>query len=314
MTSVTRAEIPVSKSIHNYATGKQKILGHLALILFATLIAGSFSLGSIAAPYLEPAALNAVRFFIGASLIGIACHFVLPGGLTVPPAPWRFLVLGAFMAIYFVTMFAALQTTTPVATGAVFTLVPFMTAVSGYLILRQNSKPLVLVALAIGAIGSVWVIFRGDVQAILGFEIGQGELIFFIGCIGHAIYAPLIKKFNRGEPLILFTFWTVVGILLFIAAYGVNDILATDWTNIPLFVWGVIAYLATFTTAVTFYLIKFASMRLPAAKVLAYGYLVPVIVIVMEGLAGHGWASMTVLIGAIVIVLGLAILVISPDE
>lgn len=307
-------ETPVSESIHNYAIGKQKILGHLALVLFATLIAGSFSLGSIAAPYLEPAALNAVRFFIGASLIGIACHFVLPGGLTVPPAPWRFLVLGAFMAIYFVTMFAALQTTTPVATGAVFTLVPFMTAVSGYLILKQNSKPLVLFALAVGAIGSVWVIFRGDLQAILGFHVGQGELIFFIGCIGHAIYAPLIKKFNRGEPLILFTFWTVVGILLFITAYGINDILATDWTNIPLFVWGVIAYLATFTTAVTFYLIKFASMRLPAAKVLAYGYLVPVIVIVMEGLAGHGWASMTVLIGAIVIVLGLVILVVSPDE
>jgi len=265
----------VSKSVHNYAIGKQKVLGHLALVVFAILIAGSFSLGSIAAPYMEPAALNAVRFLIGAGLIGIFCHFVLPEGLTVPPAPWRFLVLGGFMALYFLTMFTALQITTPVATGAIFTLVPFMTAGFGYLILKQKSKPMMLFALTVGAIGSVWVIFRGDLQAILGFEVGRGELIFFVGCVGHAIYAPLIKRFSRGEPLILFTFWTVVGIFLFVAAYGFNDILATDWTNIPLFVWGVIMYLATFTTAVTFYLLKYASLRLPAAKVLAYAYLVP---------------------------------------
>lgn len=309
-----RVKMRVSAPEHNYATGKQKILGHLALIMFASLIAGSFSLGGIAAPYLEPSALNAVRFLIGAVLIAVPCHFILPGGVYFPPAPWRFLILGSLMALYFITMFAALQTTTPVATGAVFTLVPFMTAGFGYLILRQPSKPLMLFALTVGAIGSVWVIFRGDLEAILGFHVGEGELIFFAGCVGHAIYAPLIKKFSRGEPLILFTLWTVIGIFIFVAVYGFNDIIATDWTNIPLFVWGVIAYLATFTTAVTFYLLKFASLRLPAAKVLAYAYLVPVIVIVLEGVAGHGWTSMSVAVGAVVIVMGLVILVVSPDE
>lgn len=307
-----RAE--TSKPKHDYAVGKQKILGHLALIVYASLIAGSFSAGSLAVPYMEPAALNAVRFFIGASLIGITCHFILPGGLVIPPAPWRFLALGAPMALYFLTMFVALKITTPVATGAVFTLGPFMTAITAYLILAQKVKPLVLFALVVGAIGSVWVIFRGDLDAIFGFKIGQGELIFFFGCLGHAIYAPLIKRLNRGEPLILFTFWTVVGTLLFIAAYGFNDILATDWANIPLFVWGVIAYLATFTTAMTFYLVQFASLRLPAAKVMAYAYLVPVVVIMLEGLAGHGWASTSVLAGIAVIVLGLVILVVSPDQ
>lgn len=304
----------VSETVHNYATGKQKILGHLALILFASLIAGSFSLGGMAASHIEPAALNAVRFLIGASFIGIACHFFLPGGLVVPPDPWRFLVLGAPMALYFVTMFIALQTTTPVATGAVFTLGPFMAAGFGYLILGQKSKPLVLFALGVGAIGSVWVIFRGDLNAIINFQVGRGELIFFFGCIGHAIYAPMIKRLNRGEPLMLFTFWTVAATCLFIAIYGFSDILATDWPNVPLFVWGVIGYLATFTTAVTFYLIQFASLRLPAAKVLAYAYLTPVFVIVLEGLAGHGWTSVSVLIGSIVIVMGLVILVVSPDQ
>lgn len=38
--------------------------GHLAMLLFSALVAGSFSLGSLAANEIAPAALNAVRFLI----------------------------------------------------------------------------------------------------------------------------------------------------------------------------------------------------------------------------------------------------------
>jgi len=61
-------------------------------------------------------------------------------------------------------------------------------------------------------------------------------------------------------------------------------------------------------TAVCFFLIQFASAHLPAAKVIAYGYLVPALVIVLEGIAGHGWATLSVAAGALVTVLGLLVL------
>ena len=55
--------------LHNaaLATGREKLLGHLAMLLFAALIAGSFSLGHKAAPHIGAAALNAISFhaFIG---------------------------------------------------------------------------------------------------------------------------------------------------------------------------------------------------------------------------------------------------------
>ena len=46
--------------------------GHLAMLAFSALVAGSFSLGALAAPFVDPAALSALRFAIAAVLVGVA--------------------------------------------------------------------------------------------------------------------------------------------------------------------------------------------------------------------------------------------------
>ncbi len=104
-----------------------------------------------------------------------------------PAAPWRFGINGFLTAVYFVTMFIALTMTKPVATSAVYTLVPLMTAVTAFFIVGQRSGPAVLLSLVLAGAGAIWVIFRGDLQALLGFDVGQGELIYFVGCIAYAI-------------------------------------------------------------------------------------------------------------------------------
>ena len=46
--------------------------------------------------------------------------------------------------------------------------------------------------------------------------------------------------------------------------------LATDWAALPAIVWITLAYIVVFATMVSSYLLAFASLRLPAAKVMAY--------------------------------------------
>lgn len=297
-----------------HAIGRERLFGHLAMVLFAALIAGSFSLGKLAVPYIEPAPLNAIRFLFGTILMGAVAFGLRGNPLAMPPAPWRFGVLGALMAAYFVTMFVALTMTAPVSTSAVFTLMPIMTAFFGFLILQQVVRPVVGLSLLLAGIGSVWVIFDGDLDALLRFDVGQGELTYFAGCVCHAIYAPLVRKFNRGEPLSVLTFFTLAATTIWIAAYGTPEILAMDWTALPPIVWWTLAYLAIFPTATTFFLVQYASIRLPSSKVLAYGYLTPIFVILLEGLAGHGWVTLSVALGALVTCLGLAVLYFVPDN
>jgi len=217
------------------------------------------------------------------------------------------------MATFFIAMFKALAMADPVSLGAVFTLMPLMAAILGWPLLGQVPGGVVVASLLVAGSGAIWVVFRGDVQAIAAFRIGPGELLFMGGVACHALFAVMIKKLGRGEPVVLSTFWTLVTVGLCISLYGVRDIAATDWAGLPALVWLVILYLATFTTAGTFFLIQFAAPRLPASKVLAYNYLMPSIIILYEGLLGHGWAKPAVAAGAGVTVLGLVLLGMTRD-
>lgn len=137
--------------------------GHLAMLMFSALVAGSFSLGVMVANEVAPEALMAARFAIAGAVIGVLA--ALSGKLRRGyfRAPWRFLVLGGLFAAYFVLMFYGLQTAEPVSAAAVFTLTPVMSGVFGWLLLRQRTTGRMALALAIGA----------------------GERIYFWGCVAH---------------------------------------------------------------------------------------------------------------------------------
>lgn len=297
-----------------HAVGLEKLKGHLAMALFAFLIAGSFSFGKLATPYIGPAPLNAARFLLAALITAAFAFGFKKESPRLHGQVWRFAVLGGLMAIYFTTMFVALTVTSSVSTSAVFTLMPIMTAVFAYLILKQVVRPIMGLSLLFAGAGSVWVIFGGSLSAILSFDVGDGEIIFFFGCMAHALYATLLRKFNRGEPLTVSTFYILAFVTLWLGVFGAPAILATDWVHLPLTVWGALAYLSIFASGVTFLLIQYASLRLPASKVIAYGYLTPVFVIVLEGLLGHGWASISVFAGAFVTFLGLGVLYFAKER
>ncbi|MDX8347132.1 DMT family transporter [Cognatiyoonia sp. IB215446] len=289
-------------------------LGHLAMLLFSLLVAGSFALGALVANEIAPLALNAVRFWIAAAVIGLAVFMTtgLPAGAT--KAPWRYIALAGFFTTYFVLMFEGLKTAPPVSAAAVFTLTPILSAGFGWLILRQVLTPRMGLALAIGAAGAVWVIFRADLQAILQFRVGQGEVIYFWGCVAHAIYTPLVRKLNRGEPAIVFTFGVLLAGAVMLTIIGWRDLQSTDWGNLPALVWITILYTAIFASAATFVLLQFATLRLPSAKVMAYTYLTPSWVIVWTLLLGSTAPPALVLAGVGLTVIALILLLKNEED
>ena len=282
--------------------------GHLAMLAFSALVAGSFSLGSMAAPHIDPVALNAVRFALAGLLLG-AIVLVRSG---VPHAalraPWRYLVLSTVFVTYFVLMFEGLKTAAPVSLAAVFTLTPVLAAGFGWLLLRQRLTPRMALALAIGAAGAVWVIFRADLAALLAFRIGAGEAIFFCGCIAHASYPSLVRRLNRGESPLVFTAGVVLAGTVVLLVYGWGALRATEWGGLPGIVWLTILYTAFAASASTFVLLQYAALRLPGAKVMAYTYLTPSWVILWEIALGKGVPPGLVLVGVALSGLALALL------
>lgn len=272
-------------------------LGHVAMLLFSLLIAGSFALGVLAANEISPLALNAARFWIACAVLG--CAVWATTGLTqgATRALWRYPVLAILFTTYFVLMFEGLKTAPAVSAAAVFTLTPVIAAGFGWILLRQRLTGRMALALLIGGIGAIWVIFRADISALFGFDVGRGEIIYFWGCVAHALYTPMVAKLNRGEPAIVFTFGTLLAGALILTVVGWSDITATDWRQLPWIVWITIFYTAIFASAATFTLLQFSVLRLPSAKVMAYTYLTPSWVIAWQLALGEAPPPALVLLG-----------------
>ena len=169
--------------------------GHLAMLIFSSLVAGSFSLGSLAANDMAPVALNAVRFWIAFAVAGGVALLQGKLLLVLPPGGWRFIVLGGLFSLYFVLMFEGLKTAPPVSLAAIFTLMPLMTAIIGWLILKQVTTGRMAFALVIDdrrALGH----FPGRVQRVSGgrHRAGRGDLFRRLPC-ACGLYSAFAQAF-----------------------------------------------------------------------------------------------------------------------
>ena len=66
--------------------------------------------------------------------------------------------------------------------------------------------------------------------------------------------------------------------------------------------------LGLITTAFTFFLVQFATMRLPASKVMAYTYVTPAWVIIWDRVVGHPWPTFWVMAGVAICCVALILL------
>ena len=264
------------------ALRSRELRGQLAMLGFSALVAGSFSLGARIANHIDPVALTAVRFALTAVLIGLVAVVAKEMSGNVFRAPWRYAVTGGLFGFYFVAMFEGLKTATPVSTAAVFTLTPLLAAGFGWWIMAQKASPRMAVALLLGGIGALWVIFRGDLAAFLALDIGRGEAIYFVGCIAHALYIPMVQKLGRGEGVFAFVFGTLMVGAILLMVTGASRVAATDWFALPPLVWAGLGYLVIFASFGSITLLQYALQRLNAGKVMAYTYLTPSFVIRWE--------------------------------
>lgn len=283
--------------------------GHLAMFGFSALIAGSFSLGGLMSNLISPIAFSALRFLLAAGFVGAAALATGAFRAADLRAPWRYLALGLCLSAYFVLMFEGLKTAPPVAIAAVFTLTPILSALFGWLLLRQITTVRIAAALALGGAGAAWVIFRADLAALMRFEVGRGEVLYFWGCVAHALYTPLVRKLNRGESPLVFSFGVLITGCVILTSVGWSDIRTTDWAALPVIVWIALLYTAFFASAVTFVLLQYAALRLPSSKVMAYTYLTPSWVILWEAALGKPLPAALAWVGVAATIAALAMLI-----
>lgn len=251
---------------------------HLLALLATLLIAGSFLSAAKLSGVINPISLTLLRFMIAATVLMpvILLQSKYRGGIrkALPPS----LIMSLFFTGFFICMFEALKTTTALNTGTLYTLVPFMTALVSLLVFKEKISSKMLLVYLIGVAGTCWVIFGGDINALLALSLNGGDALFLAGCLSMVSFSISMKLLYRGGDIIVTVFCTLFGGVFWMA-------LALMLFNQPI-EWHVLnandllhmGYLALFTTLGSTFLIQKSTVVLGPARVSAYIYLSPVFV------------------------------------
>ena len=178
------------------------------MVLFSLLVAGSFPIGQVIAYQIDPIALTFLRFLLASVLLG--AFLAWRGAFRSADfcLLWRYLLLGGSFSFYFIFMFEALETATPVATSSIFTLMPFIAICLDRAFFAKCAGWPLLLYLLLGAWGALIVVFRGELSNLLALSLERGEGLFFLGTAAHAFYAVMVPKLRRKECTETFEFTT----------------------------------------------------------------------------------------------------------
>ncbi|WP_095127915.1 DMT family transporter [Pseudomonas sp. Irchel s3h14] len=250
------------------------VAAHVGMLLWALLIAASFSAAAQVSQAIDPILLTGLRLLFCALVF---LPLLLIKGDTAMTARGLFghAVLGLLLAVYFGSLFEALRYTSAVNTATMFTLVPLLTLLFEAVLMPDSNLKQRVLPMLIAAAGAVLLVLKGA---------GPGELpslyavsVYGVGCLAMALYSPLSQRLKasslKGRDPVGMTFWNMLfGALFLLAFCGFSG----GWRSASLLTvsdfWWLI-YLAVFATLATFWLLHRAIGVIAPSSVISYIYL-----------------------------------------
>ena len=270
---------------------------HVMVMLATSLVAGSFLASAQLAGLVNPFSLTLLRF-TGAVVI------LLPFILSVKK--WRSkvfstlprsMVISFFYSLFFICQFESLKMTTALNTGTLYTLVPLLTALLSALLCKNKLQLKQFIVYLLGALGTCWVIFSGQLSQLLCFSLNNGDLLFLVGCLAMSFYSIAMKMLYRGDDVIVMVFCTLVGGTIWMSGALIVSGLPLQWQLIQGDSILYMLYLIIGATLTTVYLYQKTTVILGPTRVMAYIYMNPAAVALLAFLFTGQAISMVVIPG-----------------
>jgi len=258
-----------------------EIKSHFLVLLATILVAGSFLASEKLAGIINPFSLTLLRF-VGASLLLIPIVFFKKKWRkkiisTLP----RAMIISLFYSAFFIGFFESLNTTTSLNTATLFTLVPLITALLAVLFLKDRITNRQLFVYFIGVLGTVWVVFDGQLELLILFSLNKGDLIFLLATLSMCSYSISMKLLYRDDELIVLVFCTLIGGSFWMVLALLLSGQPLQWNLIQGYSVLHMSYLILGATLATVYLYQRTTVALGPIRVNAYIYLNPILVVIL---------------------------------
>ncbi|PUE66345.1 DMT family transporter [Arcobacter lacus] len=249
---------------------------HFIILLATFLVGGSFIISQKLSGIIDPISITLLRFIIASLLLAPIVFLNQKYREKIISTFKRAMIISFFYSIYFIGMFKALEFTTALNTGTIFTLVPLLTALFSIFVFKQKISFNQYLIYLIGIIGTCMVIFKGNLELFLSLSLNKGDVIFIFSTFCMALYSISTKYFHKqDDELVVLVFMTLVGGIIWMTLALVLFDVPLNWQKISSKEFLYLGYLTIFATLITSYLYQKGTIILGSKKVMAYVYLNP---------------------------------------
>lgn len=249
---------------------------HLVVLLATLLVAGSHLASANLSHGANPISLTLFRFLVAVMLLSPFILFSKKRRTNLLKTLPKATVISLFYVGYFVILFESLKTTIPLNTATLSTLLPLMTALLAYFIAKEPLPKKKLNYYLIGFLGTLWVIFKGDLQTLQSFSLNQGDYLFMLAVVSLGLYVVMMKKLYKNDDMWLLVFCILVSGVVWMSLALVVFQQPLEWHLIFRKADLInMLYLIIGATLVTVYLFQVGTVHLGASKVNNYNYILP---------------------------------------
>jgi len=265
------------------------------LLLWAWLMASSFIISGHMVAYASPIATSALRFLLAMLMMLPALWFSWQRAKLNKTEQFRalfasrqrlfhYVVISGALVGFFIGLFVALQSTTPLNTSVLYTLVPLMGVMITRVWLKEMAPLWRVVGFVLGSIGAMTVLFSTQgsstqdfpIQGSDGFQWHSGDYIFVGACFLLALHVVSVQKWGRSLGALSGAFMIMLFGSLWLLPIALiwGELDQVQWASQGF--WLNILYLTVFTTLFTFVLQQRLVMTVGASRLLAISYTIPV--------------------------------------
>ncbi len=268
------------------------------LILATLFWAGNFVVGQAAVQSMAPLQLTFWRWTLAALPLLFLAHVVDRPDWRAVLRHWpALLLLSALgMTAYTLLLYSALQHTSALNASLVTAANPVLIMVLAAVLLKDRPRPLGWIGLALGLAGVLLVLTGGQLQRLLTFSLGAGELLILTAITVWALYTVLARRV--AVPAV-----TSTALQAAIAAVALAPVAVVTGAGFPSTQSGTwsLAFIAVFPSLGSYLLWNLALKRTSAANAGNYLNLIAVFTAIITVLLGQPITAAQIAGGVLVI-------------
>lgn len=258
----------------------QNLLAHLA-VFGANLIYGiNYTVAKDVMPeFLQPNGFILIRVS-GAVALFWGLSVILNIHEKVDKKDWfRLGLAGLFgVAVNQLFFFQGLNLTTPINASIIMTINPVMVLLIAAIVLKNRITSIKAFGIFLGLIGAIILsTYKAGEWVLPSFseDTALGDFLVLINATSYAIYLVIVKPLMSKYQPVTVVKWIFSFGLLVVFPFGIGQFLEANWSEMPTFIYGEIAFVVIGTTFFAYLFNIYGLKELSPSVVSIYIYLQP---------------------------------------